>query len=390
MIEKVFGRKSTGIVHIVCTALIVLALIDYALMYILNYTESLMGLIGYALLCAITLTIITLPVLLQKKFKLYIPVFVELSLCIFVVVYLINDMLRSYFLSDLLSVTRTMTFVSFVPVLGGSIIAMTVFAVIYSALDYQAGKNEKRVSSALTALYTFIVAALVINLWQFAEYLIHIVFFKGDPAIIPEYLKVAGYYTGGAALFSIIGGVQVRLDAAGRYRIESFRDAEKAKEYALQNNNKGLSKVIDNNEKDDIDYRKIFLSAKSKFLFGKILYYALYAAYLVYLTVYYYRERLINIALIIALIAAFAVSICLSVYEYILFRRKAVTRALHRLKIAKGAIRVIALGLTISVLFQADYAFSEVTALVSAAMIIVNLIVIINNVRKEGRLEQSG
>lgn len=375
MLEKLFGRKTTGVVNIICTSLILLAAVDYVVMYFLGYTSPL-DLIGYAFFCATALAILLLPRLLQKKFKLYIPTFVEILLSLFVVAYLLTDLFYE---------GRTMIFTRFMPGFGGAVIAMTAFSVFYSIMEHRARKKGKKVSAFLVTLTTFAVSGLAALLWHIIQYLVAILIFKHDPTEIMSFIVTSSFYYIGIGVFCVICFIQTKMNTADRYRIKSFKDTGKAKQQALDTGDTGFYKVISNNERDDINYKGLFLSAKSKFLLGKIVYYALYAGYLVSLIVGYYKERLLNLVLIISLVSAFAVSLGVSLYEYRLFKKNTVTSRLFKLKALKSGLRMVSLGLTFAMLFQSDLVYNDLTVLTSIAMVIVNIITFINNLRKDNR-----
>lgn len=381
MIEKLFGRKTTGIVTLICSGLILIALGFYVVMYLLG-SSSPMDLLGYALFCGTALIIILLPHLLQKRFKFYIPSFIVIMLSVFVVIYLLSDILPN--------MGNTRAFAGVIPMFGGAAISMIVFSIIVSYLYYLFDKrcSKRSVSAVLTAIVTFALSALIVLIWHLAQYFVAVFFFKQEFGVVIDYLWATMSYYIGISVFCVIGAVQIHLNDAEHFRIKSYKDTAAAKKRALDSGDKGFYKVIRNHEKDETNYRGLFLSAKSKFLLGKIVYYGLYIGYLVHIIIIYYRsDRVLNLALIIAMVAAFVLSVTISIYEYGLFRKKAVSKTLFRLKIIKSSIRLISLGLTVAIMFQADYHYSETTVITSSVMIIVNLVTLINNFRKDTKYE---
>ena len=84
MLEKIFGKKSTGVVYIVCAGVLLLSLIGAAVYFLANYPNaSLYSLFVQALLTAFSLAAISAPVFIQKRFKFFIPPFIEIALCVY-------------------------------------------------------------------------------------------------------------------------------------------------------------------------------------------------------------------------------------------------------------------------------------------------------------------
>ena len=112
--------------------------------------------------------------------------------------------------------------------------------------------------------------------------------------------------------------------------------------------------VIKNISSDGTDYRKLMRRAKANFLFGRILYLAIYAAYLVHTCITFAGRGCLGILIIVCLAAGFVLTALVYIYEFYLFRKGAPNQRLRRLKIAKAAVRVYSLLLIISASFAAD------------------------------------
>ena len=123
VLEKIFGKKSTGIVCIVCAAILLLTYAGAAAAYVFWDKGTLLSLVGFTLYTAFELVLVSLPVFVQKKFRLYIPPAVEIGICLYSVLFLLGISLRSAQNSPLFSLTA--------PV-GGFTVAMTVFSVLYT------------------------------------------------------------------------------------------------------------------------------------------------------------------------------------------------------------------------------------------------------------------
>ena len=68
MLEKIFGKKSTGVVYIVCASVLLLSLIGAAVFFLANYpNSSLYALFVQALVTAFSLAAISAPIFIQKN-----------------------------------------------------------------------------------------------------------------------------------------------------------------------------------------------------------------------------------------------------------------------------------------------------------------------------------
>ena len=87
MLEKIFGKKSTGVVYILSAGFILLALGGAYAAYFAAQRGDLYALYGMTAFSAFELCIISLPVFLQKKLRLYIPPAIEIGLCLYSALY---------------------------------------------------------------------------------------------------------------------------------------------------------------------------------------------------------------------------------------------------------------------------------------------------------------
>ena len=125
MLEKIFGKKSTGVVYIVCAGVLLLSLIGAAVYFLANYPNaSLYSLFVQALLTAFSLAAISAPVFIQKRFKFFIPPFIEIALCVYSVLLFLLTRFH----------TETIILNSFLPAVGGFILSMLFFAFLYKIL----------------------------------------------------------------------------------------------------------------------------------------------------------------------------------------------------------------------------------------------------------------
>ena len=149
MLEKIFGKKSTGVVYIVCAGVLLLSLIGAAVLFLANYPDSsLYALFVQVLVTAFSLAAISAPVFIQKKFKYFIPPFIEISLCVYSVLLFLLTRLHA----------DTIVLNSFLPAVGGFILSSLIFAVFYSALSRTAEKKHRRVSPLKASLLTWATA----------------------------------------------------------------------------------------------------------------------------------------------------------------------------------------------------------------------------------------
>ncbi len=137
MLEKIFGKKSTGVVYIICAGFLLLTLAGSVALYLTEEGGSLLTLVGSAVFTAIELVLISLPVFVQKRWRLYIPPAIEIGICLYAVLFLFGN---TYY--D----PKTNIFVSLTPFIGGFVFATTVFSILYSLSSLRAENKGKRPS----------------------------------------------------------------------------------------------------------------------------------------------------------------------------------------------------------------------------------------------------
>lgn len=360
MLEKIFGKKSTGIVYIICAAVLLFSFGGAALTYLLADSYDLYTLIGQAVLTACSLALISAPVIIQKRFRLYIPPLIEISLCAFMLLYYGSTL-----------VPQLVIAAEALPAVGGFVLAMAIFTVLYSLFDHRAVKQKKRTKVWLVSLLSFVGSALLILIAAVLMYAVASV--RDEKPDIFYYLAQASYFQGGSALFCAIAFFTVRSRSGKNFRIHSFRNAEEAKRSAEESRNKTQVAVIENITRDKTDYRKLFRSAKAKFFFARILWLAVYVGYLAHACVVFSKLGGWGYAILIALFSAFVLMAAVYIYEYILFRRGELNQRLRAMKIAKAATRIYALALIFVAMFYAGYREHELSTFISVCMSLVNM-----------------
>ena len=91
MLEKIFGKKSTGVVYIVCAGMLLVTLAVNILVSFNARQTNILSLLSTAIFIIFELVLISVPVFVQKKFKIYIPPSVEIGLCIYAVLYVADS-----------------------------------------------------------------------------------------------------------------------------------------------------------------------------------------------------------------------------------------------------------------------------------------------------------
>ena len=360
MLEKIFGKKSTGIVYIVCAAVLLISFGGAAVSYLLIDTYDLYTLIGQAVLTACSLALISAPVIIQKRFRLYIPPLIEISQC--------ACMLLFYGCS---LVPQLAIAAEALPAVGGFVLAMAIFSVLYSLFDHRAVIQKKRTKVWPAALLSFVGSALLILIAAVLMYAVAAV--RDESPEIAYYLTQASYFQGGSALFCLFAFFTVRSRSGQNFRIHSFRNAEEAKRSAEESRNRTQVAVIENITRDKTDYRKLFRSAKAKFFLARILWLAVYAGYLAYASYVFSKLGFWGYAILLALVSAFALMAAVYIYEYRLFRRGELNQRLRAMKIAKAASRIYAMVLIFFAMFYAGYREHELSTFLSVCMSLVNM-----------------
>ena len=345
MLEKIFGKKSTGVVYILCAAFLLLMLAGSVVLYFTREGGSLFTLVGYAAYTAIELVLISLPVFVQKKWRLYIPPAIEIGICLYAVLFLTGSLYYD---------PKTDIQVSVTPFVGGFVFAMTVFSILYSVSSLRAEKKSRRPSPLRVSAMTFFATELLVAVFYLTIYLIGLAVRAVTPGDITEFLAYSTAHQGGNFVFCVIGYFTARSRRAERYKIRSFKDADAAELDALKEKDRTQYTVIKNISEDDTDYRKLMRRAKANFFVGRIVYLAVYAVYLVHTCITFASRGRLGILIIVCLAAGFALTALVYVYEYYLFRKGSPNQRLRRLKIGKAAVRVYSLFLIIAASFAAD------------------------------------
>ena len=160
MIEKIFGKKSTGIVYLICTGFLLLSFASAAAVYFLWKKGSFLTLIGFAIFTVFEIVLMSLPVFVQKKFRLYIPPAVEICICLSSVLFLVSRMYPA----------RTDRISMLVPLFTGFTVAMPVFCILHSLAD-SGKKYFRKLSSARITIFTFLFSFLKMPLLRNARHL---------------------------------------------------------------------------------------------------------------------------------------------------------------------------------------------------------------------------
>ena len=368
MLEKIFGKKSTGVVYILSAGFILLALGGAYAAYFAAQRGDLYALYGMTAFSAFELLIISLPVFLQKKLRLYIPPAIEIGLCLYSAL---------FFAVQYLYIPRTGVIDFLLPFLGGFVFAMPVFSILYSLL-LRRGKGKKRRSVVAVSVLSFFATAVCILCFSGISFLLVALF---DATTAERFLRELAFSSAqfaGTALFCLIGGLTAHSHRR-RFAIRSFKDTDRAKEAALKEHDKTELAVIENISGDSTDYRRLFGRAKAQFFLARIVYLALYAGYAVFTGVAF-RHTGKFAALVSALFAVgFVLTALVYVYEYYLLRHGQPNQRLRRLKIAKIVVRLYSLALVLASTVGADFAELTLSAAFSLAMAAFNLCMLFYN-----------
>ena len=314
-------------------------------------------LLAYALFTLFELLLISVPVFVQKRYKLYIPPAVEIGICLYSLLFCLGNAFYD---------TRSDVTVNLTPVFGGFVMAMTAFCILYSAAYALAERRQRRVSVLWVSVLSFLAACAAMGIFVGLSALLTR-FLQGAQHLSPLRPSLAAY-AGGALLFCIIGGLTVFSRSGERFRIRSFKNAEKAK----NSENSTFRTVAANVNGDETDYKKLARRLKLQFYGARIAYIALYGLYVLQ-TALSARENGLEWAAFSLHLAGLALTAALYVYEFRLFRRGIRNQRLRKLKIAKAAVRVYSILLSLATVFAADAAFNDLTVITSVGMAVFNL-----------------
>lgn len=82
MLKNIFGKKSTGVAYILCAAVLLLSFLGALAAFLRFDAFTFSELLAYALFTLFELLLISVPVFVQKRYKLYIPPAVEIGICL--------------------------------------------------------------------------------------------------------------------------------------------------------------------------------------------------------------------------------------------------------------------------------------------------------------------
>lgn len=359
MLEKIFGKKSTGVVYIVCASILLVLLAGFVSVYFSSPGRiSNIQLLAYVLFTVLELALISAPVFVQKRFKLYIPPAVEIGICLYAALFCLG---HTYYEA------RTQIIVDLTPVFGGFVVAMTVFCFLNSAAQTYAERKNRRAFPLAVAGGTFVVSAVFLALFNLLAYAFSAVFIS-NRITTAAMLPFSAAFLGGDWLFCLIGGITLQSHFGKRYRVRSFKNTDAA----AASEDKTFRTVAGNVGNDDTDYKKLARSLKARYYAARIAYIALYGTYVLQ-TALSARGSAFEIALSASQVIGLAFTALLYVYEFRLYRRGERNQRLRRLKIAKAVARVYAIAFSLAAIFIADRASVDLTVVTSVAMAICNL-----------------
>ena len=364
LLEKIFGKKSTAVIYLLCAIFLLMTLAGNVFLFVFSPGEqALYKLLIHVISTAAGLAIITIPVLIQKRFKLFIPPFVEAGLCFATLL----SFIRSIPLS---STAHFSPFLDLTPAVIGFVLAMSVFTVLYSYFDLRAEKKKRQPSLTLVILFT--AAAMATMLVLFTASVAVVSTFRKNIVSLRGFLVPAAYYFAGGLLFCIIGCIAAH-SRGDKFRIRSFKDPDCTKQFAKKTENRSLYTVVSNVSSDTTDYRFALRKAKLHFFLLRIFYLVVYAAYIVHTCIVFAHLKWWGYFLIPLLISSFLLTACVYVYEYSLYKKGKRNQRLRKLKIAKNGARAYSLALILAAMFYSDYAYRPLSAVLSQGMILFNL-----------------
>lgn len=375
MLAKLFGKRSTGIVWLVTASILLMLLAGFIASYFLSQKISLYSLVGYAVFIALTLILITLPALVQKTFKLYIPPFIQTGLCMYALLYLVNDMLPAPQSEDGLALAQ----VSFLPAIGGFFLCAAIFSVVFSFLRARAERKGVRLHAWAVVLITLCVTTLLLLLINLPALFITLPpFSHGTGSITSALVNAAGYELG-AAVFCLTGWTTIQTGRSDWFAIRSFRNAGRLKNEALQRKNRTLLTVVENMERDATDYRRLYHRARRHFYLVRFVFLLFYAVYLAFSCATFYKMGGLGYALIVLNALGFLLSAAVYLYEFMLLRTGAFDQRLRRLRIARTSVKLYIFLQTLVSTVAANAHYLTLTALFAVIMAVSNLAVLFYN-----------
>lgn len=376
MLAKLFGKRSTGIVWLVTASILLFLLAGFFASYFLSHKIDLYSLVGYAVFIVLALVLVTLPAFVQKTFKLYIPPFIQTGLCVYALLYLVNDLLRARETDEELALVQ----VSFLPAIGGFFLCAAIFAIIFSFLRARAERKQLRLHAWAVALVTLCVTTVLLLLINLPSLFITLPPFSHGTGNVTAALVNAAGYEIGALIFCLTGWVTVQTGKADWFTIRSFRRAERLKSEAVRRKDRTLLTVVENMERDATDYRKLYHRARRHFYLVRLVFLVFYAVYLVFSCASFYKMGKLGYVLIALNALGFLLTAAVCFYEFLLFSKDAYDQRLRKLNIARTSVKLYIFLQTLVSTVAANAHYLTLTALFAVIMAIVNLAVLFYNV----------
>ncbi len=363
MQEKIFGKKSTGVVYILCVAALLLSFAGSFAAYFFLQKGSLLLLIEFAAFILLEIALMSLPVFVQKKFMLYIPPSVEIGICVYSVL---------FFFSRSIYLPKTNFFASLLPPIGGFVLAMTIFCIVRSLADHRGEKTGRQFSPLFICITTFAISAFCVLIFN-----LFLCLFAWFSSRMPEgeflwFLTFSLLHWIGIAIFCVIGFLSMHSQNHDAFRIFSFKNLNPQNLGQPSMHSKTQSTVIRNLREDTTNYKDVFHTVKAKFFFLRILYLGIYAGYLVFAGFAFIKLGTLGLLIIGSLLAGFLLISLVYVYEYFLYTRSVPNQRLRKLKIAKTAVRVYTLLLLFFASVLSDHSRNELSVLISNILFIIN------------------
>ncbi len=381
-IRKYFGTEKRAAIYFGCLSLTALSFLFLAYKDLfLTDPKNIPDFFTHAIYLLCVALILTLPVFIQKWYRIYIPSFLQI---IFSCYFTLRAFVGAFY------IPKSGLVLSFLPFAGGLVFSMTLFSVVYSVACYRAEKYHKTPSAFRSAALTALASALFILTGEMLLFLLKSIRGTDFDGYLRDFIFETGGHLGGILVYCSIGWYLVKKDRAEGFMIRTASDIEGAKAYALRAEKHDLYAAIRSDEKYPLQRQSVAAFAKEKYLFIKIVYFLLYAGYAATIFYNFFAHKIFSLVQPIMLALFLVFSLSSSIYEYKLYKAGGKSRKLYLLKVCKCYFRIVYLGLSLSILFSSDQGGSVVSIVYSIAMSLLNFGLLLYDIVKIAAGKKSG
>jgi hypothetical protein len=158
--SDMFGSKSAFTVYVICQSISILTLL-FALLSFLTGRSDVSKFLTHLTLCVTAVILMNIPLFMRRRFKFYIPSFLQITVTLFIVLHFVfGEIFRVY--------DRSLLFDKMLHTTSGVVIAICGFSLVN--LLNESPNTHLKLSPFFVALFSFCFALAIGYLWEMLEY----------------------------------------------------------------------------------------------------------------------------------------------------------------------------------------------------------------------------